>query len=151
MHWETDDPGTLPTRRQLDRFLMMYGKALPHGKSRAIPTSSRSPERTVDVSRRGEPQLNTWVRLPFGGAGASFDAIELVRYLKEGGRSFIVQGAANCRLAAHKKRQSLDYWLRRNFTRKQDTKQAVNEVMDQLVATRLFPRGDWYSYEILVA
>ena len=78
------------------------------------------------------------IRLPHGGRNAQFDEQELVHHLRTGLRDYIIQGQKNCRLENHKKKQSLDYWLRSNFAKNPDTKQAVNDVVDDLVATGLF-------------
>ena len=78
------------------------------------------------------------IRLPHGGENAQFDEQELVDHLRTGLRDYIIQGQQNCTLENHTKRQSLDYWLRSNFANNPDTKQAVNDVMDDLVATGLF-------------
>ena len=50
----------------------------------------------------------------------------------------IVQGQQNCTHESHTKPNSLDVWLRRNYTARQDTKQAVNQVVEALVATGRF-------------
>jgi hypothetical protein len=56
---------------------------------------------------------------------------------------FIIQGQTNCVLSAHRKPQSLDFWLRQNFADNPDTKQAVNEVINQLVSTGCFEEGQF--------
>ena len=78
------------------------------------------------------------IRLPYGGENAQFDEQLLVNHLRQGLRDYIIQGQQNCSLENHTKRQSLDYWLRSNFAKNHDTKQAVNDVVDDLVATGLF-------------
>jgi hypothetical protein len=78
------------------------------------------------------------IKLPYGGPGAKFDEQELVEHLKAHFRDYIIQGQQNCSLLNHTKPKSLDYWLRINHAKEPDTKQAVNEVIDQLVATGLF-------------
>ena len=78
------------------------------------------------------------IRLPYGGPNAQFDERELVDHLRTRMRDYIIQGQQNCRLENHTKKQSLDYWLRSNFASNPDTKQAVNTVMEDLVATGLF-------------
>jgi hypothetical protein len=78
------------------------------------------------------------IRLPYGGENAQFDEQELVNHLRKGLRDYIIQGQQNCSFDNHTKRQSLDYWLRSKFAKNPDTKQAVNEVVDDLVATGLF-------------
>ncbi len=83
------------------------------------------------------------IRLPFGGANASFEVGRLVEYLKASGREYVIQGQAPCSFATHRKKQSLDYWLRQNFAAHRDTKQAVTEVIEQLVETGLFEEGSF--------
>jgi hypothetical protein len=78
------------------------------------------------------------IRKPTGGSGAQFNEQELVGHLKAHFRDYIIQGQQNCSLLKHTKPNSLDYWLRTNFAKEPDTKQAVNEVIDQLVATGKF-------------
>ncbi len=79
------------------------------------------------------------IKLPYGGPGASFDEQELIDYIKSKNRDYIIQGQQQCRLENHTKPNSLDYWLRVNHSKgRRDTKQAVNEVIQQLVATGKF-------------
>ena len=85
--------------------------------------------------------MNTTIRLPFGGAGASFNATALVKHVQSSGSDYIIQGQTACALSAHPKPRSLDVWLRRNYTANKDTKQADNSVIAQLVSTGLFETG----------
>ena len=78
------------------------------------------------------------IELPYGGSGAQFDPSELVQYIKSSFRDYIIQGQQECVLAEHTKPHSLDYWLRTNYARTPDTKQATNDVIDQLVESGLF-------------
>lgn len=78
------------------------------------------------------------IRLPYGGPGAQFDENDLVAYIMKTGRDYIIQGQQQFSLKDHTKPNSLDYWLRKNFAICPDTKQAVNDVMKQLVKTGLF-------------
>lgn len=136
--WASIDKSTAPDERKLDKFLMMYGKALK------ASTRPRVPPRPPQHCRLENGNVNdsaTRIRLPFGGKRQYFDANNLVRYLIESGRNHIIQGQVNCRLSAHPKPNSLDVWLRRNFADNSDVKQAVNEVMSQLVSTGLFEEG----------
>ncbi len=52
--------------------------------------------------------------------------------------AFIIQGQQAVAFQNHTKPNSLDYWLRINFARDQDTKQAENFVIDALIATGHF-------------
>jgi len=138
--WAAVDQSTVPDERRLDRFLMMYGKALKAHK----PPPPRVPPKPPPHGRsetRNPNDSGTRIRLPFGGSKHYFDANDLVRHLIESGRNHIIQGQTNCGLSAHRKPHSLDIWLRRNFADNPDTKQAVNEVVNQLVSTGLFEEG----------
>ncbi len=83
------------------------------------------------------------IRLPHGGYGAGFDANDLVKHIAGSGRDYIIQGQNTCSLADHPKPHSLDVWLRCNFTKRMNTKQADNEVLNQLIATGLFETGQF--------
>lgn len=145
--WETVDPATVPSVRNLDRFLMMYGKIELQQRKRQSATS-----RATDAgssSSAGRPRgprdtdAGTSVRLPHGGTAACFHVSRLVQYVKESGREYIIQGQANCAFSAHRKQHSLNFWLRQNFAVNRDTKQAVNDVVEQLVLTGLFETGEF--------
>ena len=84
---------------------------------------------------------NPMIILPHGGPGARFDPSELVQHIKSSSRDYIIQGQQECVLPEHTKPHSLDYWLRTNFAKTPDTKQATNDVIDQLVETGLFEVG----------
>jgi hypothetical protein len=79
--------------------------------------------------------------LPYG--NNLFASDDLVNHIRQSGRNFIIQGQQACTLAAHTKPQSLDYWLRTNYAQHPDIKQAVNEVVEQLVATGDFEEGQF--------
>ena len=79
--------------------------------------------------------MDTFIELP---PGAGFRVSELVTHIRSTGRDYIIQGQQHCALDAHTKPQSLDVWLRRRFTGRHDTAQAVNQVVDALVATGQF-------------
>jgi hypothetical protein len=76
-----------------------------------------------------------WIQLPHGKPGEGFYVQELVDQIRRSGRDRIIQGQVNCSFADHKKPSSLDYWIRENWTERKDTKQAVNTVIEELVAT----------------
>ena len=82
--------------------------------------------------------IDTFIELPYGGPGTGFHVSELVSHVRSTGRDYIIQGQQNCTLANHTKPQSLDVWLRRRLANRTDTKQAVNAVVDALVATGQF-------------
>lgn len=81
------------------------------------------------------------IKLRYGGPGAQFDEMDLVRYIKGSFREYIIQAQQNCSLAKNTKPHSLDYWLRTNYARTPDTKQATNDVIGQLVETGHFEVG----------
>ncbi len=79
------------------------------------------------------------INLPYG--SNTFNSEELIRYILETGRNYIIQGQINCRIEVHPKPNSLDYWLRCNHTKYHDTKQAVNKVVSDLIGTNIFELG----------
>jgi hypothetical protein len=83
------------------------------------------------------------IELPHGGPGASFRVDALIQYINDSGRDYIIQGQVHCVIADHPKPHSLDYWLRNNYAQNSDTAQASNEVIEALIATELFERGDF--------
>lgn len=72
--------------------------------------------------------------------GDTFDTDDLKKYILSLDSNCIIQGDIEDLLSRHKKPHGLDYWLR-THSRNPDTKQAVNEVIDNLVKTREFKRG----------
>jgi hypothetical protein len=137
-YWRSIDPTRVPSERALDRFLMMFGKALKRRKPLA---PGRGPSDRETLVGCADPTGNRSIRLPFGEATATFEVVKLIEYVNESGRDYIIQGQNQCPLAAHPKPKSLDYWLRVNCTKNHDTTQAVNEVIGQLVSTGLFEEG----------
>jgi type II secretory pathway component PulJ len=85
-----------------------------------------------------ENGLDQFIELPHGGPGAGFPLSALADHIRSTGRDYIIQGQQRCTLAEHTKLNSLDYWLRQNCTERKDTRQAVNQVLDTLVATGHF-------------
>lgn len=82
------------------------------------------------------------IDLPYGG-GARFDEQDLVDYIRSftPTRDYIIIGKQTDVLAKHRKKYSLDYWLRQRCPNR-DTMQAVGSVIDALVATGLFVADD---------
>ncbi len=70
--------------------------------------------------------------------GKPFDENELVNYIKGSGNDFIIQGQSACHFLDHPKPRSLDWWLRKHYAKNWDTKMAVDSVVRDLIATRLF-------------
>ncbi|HDR15400.1 MAG TPA: hypothetical protein ENN79_07975 [Desulfobacteraceae bacterium] len=77
--------------------------------------------------------------LPYG--DNSFDSDDLKLHIEETGRGYIIQGQKACTRAQHPKPNSLDCWLRDNYARNPDTKQAVNAVIHDLLQTGDFVEG----------
>ena len=88
-------------------------------------------------SSQAKRSMTRSIELPHG-AGARLYVDDLIQHILESGRDYIIQGQTNWTLANHPKPNSLDAWLRRKCTARSDTKQAVNDVVDQLVQTQLF-------------
>ena len=84
--------------------------------------------------------MNTVVALPEGGPGAFCNAKDLVKHIERSGCNSIVIGAQQDVLAKHRKKHSLDYWLRVSCTERKDTMQATVELVDRLVGTGLLYR-----------
>src|SRR5580658_1993278 len=143
--WKSIEPSKVPSQGSLDRFLMTKGKALkPHGVAALkIRTGGclTAPISELSAGQR-EPDVG-WIRLPYGGPGAGFCITALIQHVKKSGRRYIIQGQVECRFSAHRKPQSLDCWLRRNFAKNCDIKQAVNDVIRQLVSSGLFEEGEF--------
>ena len=79
------------------------------------------------------------INLPYG--NNSFNSQDLKEFIRRTGRNFIIQGQVACRREVHPKPRSLDCWLRDNYARNPDTKQAVNAVIEALVNTGEFEEG----------
>lgn len=79
------------------------------------------------------------ILLPYG--NSEFESNDLREHILNSGLSFIIQGQKACRRADHPKPRSLDCWLRDNYANCPDTKQAVNEVIEDLIATGDFEEG----------
>ena len=88
--------------------------------------------------RLWENGLDQFIELPHGGPGAGFRVSALAAHIRSTGRDYIIQGQQHCALQGHTKPNSLDVWLRQNCTGQKDTKQAVNKVIEVLVATGYF-------------
>ena len=73
----------------------------------------------------------------------TFDSNDLKAHIKTTGRNYIIQGQTACSRADHPKPKSLDCWLRDNYARNPDTKQAVNEVIESLSKTGDFKEGKY--------
>jgi hypothetical protein len=78
------------------------------------------------------------INLPYGGKGDYFVIKDLIDYIRSQKRNFIIIGGANCTLSKHKKPQSLDYWLRSHYTQRKNTRQAVQQVIENIVASSFF-------------
>lgn len=81
------------------------------------------------------------ITLPHGGPNAAFPVEELIRRIRASGRVYVIQGQQHVRFAEHTKPNSLDYWLRQNYTTRRDTAQATRQVVADLVRSGLFCQG----------
>ena len=81
------------------------------------------------------------IELPYG--DNEFDSDDLKAHIRTIGRDYIIQGQKACSRADHLKPRSLDCWLRDNYAKNPDTKQAVNKVMIALVKTGDFEEGNF--------
>ncbi len=81
------------------------------------------------------------INLPYG--NNSFNSDDLKEYIRRTGKNYIIQGQKACRRVDHPKPRSLDCWLRDNYAQNPDTKQAVNEIIADLVSTEEFEEGDF--------
>lgn len=88
--------------------------------------------------------MEHFIELPYGAPGEGFSVGYLITYLQVSNKDFIIQGQRACNLDDHPKPNSLDVWLRRNFTSRQDKKQATNELMNEIIKTGLFEEG-WFT------
>ena len=79
------------------------------------------------------------IQLPYG--NNKFNSDELKEHIRGTGRNYIIQGQVACRRELHHKPSSLDCWLRDNYAQYQDTKQAVNEVLQNLINLAEFEEG----------
>jgi hypothetical protein len=120
----------------------LIGSAIPFAifLSGALIKKRRDPTPAI---LEADPSLDRRIRLPHCEPGTGFSVRELVDYVEQSGRGYIIGGEVDCALVDHPKPASLDYWLRENFATNKDTKQATNEVVAQLIATGLFePAND---------
>jgi hypothetical protein len=139
-----DMPGAAKTKMKY----ALIGSAIPFavllGSAMARNRRARTPIKPEAAA--GPPvanaELDRRIELPHGGPGAGFRVGELIEYIKASGRDYIIGGEVDCALADHPNPGSLDYWLRENFARNKETKQATSKVIAQLVATGLFQQSD---------
>ena len=122
----------------------LFGSAIPLAVllGSALVTNRRAKTRAKPEGVGGRPgaraDLEQHIELPHGGPGARFRVRELIDYIEQSGRPYIIVGEVDCALADHPKPSSLDYWLRENFAKNKETKQATNAVIARLLATGLF-------------
>jgi hypothetical protein len=82
--------------------------------------------------------MHPFIKLPYGEPGAGFEVSQLISHIRSTGRDYIIQGQRHCTFHEHTKPHSLDMWLRTECTTRRETCQAVNSVVDELVASGLF-------------
>jgi hypothetical protein len=117
-----------------------YADAKAYAESTGLPILDCS---YCKPRRQPEPKKarRSMSMLPY--SNNSFNPDDLKEYIRRTGRNFIIQGQVACRRADHPKPSSLDCWLRDNYAKNPDTKQAVNEVIAALVNTGEFTEGDF--------
>jgi len=81
------------------------------------------------------------IKLPYG--DNSFNSEDLKKHIQSTGKNYIIQGQVACSRESHPKPKSLDCWLRDNYAKNANTKQAVNEVIISLVNTGEFVQGEF--------
>jgi hypothetical protein len=79
------------------------------------------------------------INLPYG--HSSFNSNDLIKHIRKTNRDYIIQGQTARSRASHPKPQSLDCWLRDNYAKNPNTKQAVNEVIEALINSGNFVKG----------
>lgn len=99
-------------------------------------------ERAPGATELEDASLNQRIRLPREAPAAGFAVRDLVEHIEGSGRDFIIEGEVDCALADHPRPHSLDYWLRENYARNKETRQATRDVIGQLLATGLFAESD---------
>ena len=85
--------------------------------------------------------MNKLILLPHAGKGVNFKLSELVKYFKSKKLPFMVIGSSHVSYANHKKKHSLDIWLRNRPVVKRvakNTCQSANSVIKQILATGIF-------------
>jgi len=88
--------------------------------------------------------MERYIELPYGAPGEGFSIDYLIIFLQASNKNYIIQGLRNCCLEEHPKPNSLDVWLRKNFTSRQDTKQATNDLLQEIIKTGPFREG-WFT------
>ena len=73
----------------------------------------------------------------------SFNSDDLKKHIQRMGKNYIIQGQTHCNRAEHPKPNSLDCWLRDNYAQNQNTNQAENKVIKDLVNTGDFEEGNF--------
>jgi len=136
-----DMPG--PSKSKIKYALL--GSAIPLAVilGNAVMSNRRAKTKAApkDASPPPEPGPN-WDQHVELRHGARFRVRDLVDYIARSGRDYIIIGDVDCALADHPKPHSLDYWLRENFAKNKEIKQATNEVIVQLLATESFDRAE---------
>lgn len=96
--------------------------------------------KALETSIRVSPADPDWIDMPHGGAQAGFYVERLVDAYRAAGVTEMPIGKTKEGLSSVKD-YSLDYILRTRYARQPNTMQAVDAVLDQIVATGLFIRS----------
>src|SRR4029077_20466931 len=106
-----DMPGAAKAKIKYARL----GSAIPLAVllGSALATKRRAKSRMPHEGARSEPAPGTdsdqHIALAHGGL---FRVGELVAYIEQSGRPYIIAGEVDCAFADHPKPRSLDYWIR---------------------------------------
>ena len=83
------------------------------------------------------------VTLPY--EDTQFHVHQLIRYMQDEGRSYIVTCGKRIGFDKHPKPNSLDYWVKANVAKSKSTVNSTRTLVDQLVATGFFEQRDKLS------
>jgi hypothetical protein len=143
LHSNTSGPGKPEIKYALIGSTIAFAIFLGRALIKKFRGGARANLRAEVGRAAADETLDRLIRLPHREPGTGFSVRELVDYMEQSGREYIIGGEVDCALIDHPKPASLDYWLRENFAANKETKQATNEVIAQLVTTGLFePAND---------
>jgi hypothetical protein len=141
----SSDQGVLkpetPTRSTTKIKYALLGSAIPLAivlGSKVVAKFRGSGREKPAEPARANADLDYFVSLRHGGPGIGFRVRELIAHIEKSGRDYIIGGEVDCALADHPRPHSLDYWLRENYARNKETRQATEDVIAELLATGLF-------------
>lgn len=131
------DPEMPPAPKTKIKYALL-GSAIPLAIMVGRGVAARRRERRPPITPLSSAGLDRRIELLHGGPGAAFNLRDLVARIEQSDRDYIIIGLVDCALADHPMPSSLDYWIRENFAKNKEIKQATPEVIKQLIATGLF-------------